>query len=195
MSKDPSSSDISLQYISDALAAGNIEISDVEVAVSLPTFRRPEHLLKTLSSVAAQNTGRNYICIVMENDPDGGEGAKVAEAFFRKSSLRGIVINAHRRGNCSAYNAGWHTALETFPNLRWVMVIDDDEVATPDWIEKMTAAAEDFGVDMVGGPQKPVFEGNADQKWSRHPVFQPAYQHSGKVDIIYSTGNVLIAMY
>ncbi len=188
MSTQPAPSDISLHYKSD-----NIANDDIEVVVSLPTFRRPEHLLKTLQSVAAQETTRNYICIVMENDPEGGEGARVAEAFFRQSKLRGMVINAHRRGNCSAYNAGWHTALDTFENLRWIMVIDDDEVAQPHWVEKMTTSAVNLDVDMVGGPQYPLFERNADPKWSKHPVFRPAHEQSGRVPIIYSTGNVLIA--
>lgn len=187
----PSHSDITLHYISDGLTGRNN--NDIEVAVSLPTFRRPGHLLKTLNSIAAQKTKRNYICIVMENDPDNGEGARVAEDFFKQEQLRGIVINAHRRGNCSAYNAGWYTALERFPNLGAVMVIDDDEIADPLWIEKMTSAAKTLDVDMVGGPQTPLFEGNADPKWANHPVFQPAHLESGKVEIIYSTGNVLIA--
>ncbi len=188
MTGKPASSDISLHYMSE-----NIINNDIEVAVSLPTFRRPEHLLKTLQSIATQETTRNYVCIVMENDPDGGEGARVAEAFFRENKFRGLVINAHRRGNCSAYNAGWFTALDSFENLRWIMVIDDDEVAQSHWVEKMTATAINLDVDMVGGPQKPVFEGNADPKWSRHPVFRPAHEQTGRVPIIYSTGNVLIA--
>ena len=189
----PAASDIELHYSYDASNQNLAAADKIEVAISLPTFRRPEHLLKTLQSIESQVTQRNFVCIVMENDPEGGAGAKVAAEFFNSSSIRGIVINAHRRGNCSAYNAGWYTALEKYQNLRWIMVIDDDEVARPDWVEKMTLAAENLGVDMVGGPQQPLFEGNADPKWSKHPVFQPAHQSSGKVPIIYSTGNVLIS--
>ena len=194
MSVLPAPEDIELYYSFEFLNRKSKRASDVEVAISLPTFRRPEHLLKTLQSIETQNTMRNFVCIVMENDPESGAGARVAADFFKKSKLRGIVVNANRRGNCSAYNAGWFTALESFENLRWIMVIDDDEVANPDWVEKMTAAAEKLDVDMVGGPQHPLFEGNADPKWSRHPVFQPAHQTSGKVPIIYSTGNVLISV-
>ena len=193
MSVLPAPDDIELHYSFDFLNQKNHLASDVEIAVSLPTFRRPEHLLKTLQSIEKQVTKRNFVCIVMENDPESGAGAKVAARFFKNSTLRGIVINANRRGNCSAYNAGWFTALDTFKNLRWIMVIDDDEVACPDWVEKMTAAAENLGVDMVGGPVHPLFEGNADPKWSQHPVFQPAHQSSGNVPIIYGTGNVLIS--
>jgi len=185
--------DLEILYMSGNLDCNDSQKKQVEIAITLPTFRRPEHLLKTLKSLETQKTDRNFVCIVMENDPDGGAGGDVATRFFKTSALRGIAVNANRRGNCSAYNAGWVTALSQFENLRWVMVIDDDEVATPDWVEKMTDAAIKLDVDMVGGPQQPLFEGNADPKWSQHPVFQPAHQQSGKVPIIYSTGNVLIA--
>ncbi len=188
----PSPDDITLHHICENLTRQDVK-ERVEVAVTLPTFRRPGHLLKTLRSLAGQKTDRNFICIVMENDPENGAGAQVAERFFQQNPMPGMVVNAHRRGNCSAYNAGWFTALEKFPNLEWIIVIDDDEVAGPDWIETMTAAASNLNVDIIGGPQKPIFEGTTSTKWSRHPVFSPAHQQSGKVPIIYSTGNVLIA--
>ncbi len=191
MSSRPATKDITLHYISDELLSGNND--GIEVAVTLPTFRRPDHVVKTLKSIANQRTSRNFICIVMENDPDNGEGARAAESFFRQCELRGIVINAHRRGNCSAYNAGWYTALSNYRKLRSIMVIDDDEVADPLWIEKMTDAALALDVDIVGGPQIPLFEENAEPRYASHPVFQPAHSQSGKVDIIYSTGNVLIS--
>ena len=189
----PAPADISIAFLSDALASSTETSENVELAITVPTFRRPDHLLKTLRSIEAQNSTQNWVCIVMENDPENGDGARAAERFFRRSRLRGIVVSAHRRGNCSAYNAGWYTALEQFTALRWILVIDDDEVATPGWIDKMTNAAEEFGADIVGGPQIPRFERSGDPKWSRHPVFQPAHAESGPVPIIYSTGNVLIS--
>ena len=68
-----------------------------------------------------------------------------------------MVIIAHERGNCSAYNAGWQTAILQFPNFRHLLVIDDDEIADPHWLERMCEAAETLGADIVGGPQVPVF--------------------------------------
>lgn len=192
MTGKPASSDISFHYVSDNLSNQSAETESIAVAVTIPTFRRPEHLLKTLKSVEAQQTNRKFVCIVMENDPDDGSGAEVAKAFFSHSTVSGIVINAHRRGNCSAYNAGWFTALGRFKALRWIMVIDDDECAEPHWIEKMTASAETLGVDMVGAPQTPLFIGNVNEKRTQHPVFKPAHEISGKVPILYSSGNVLI---
>ncbi|RZL93739.1 MAG: glycosyltransferase [Variovorax sp.] len=162
------------------------------VVVTLPTFRRPDHLRKTLASLAAQRTSRRFAVIVMENDAEGRAGLAAAAPLFAAGALTGLVLVAHERGNCSAYNAGWQTALAEFPTLEHLLVIDDDEYAGEDWIERLCAASEALGADIVGGPQRPVFEPGAALGYARHPVFTPHYAATGPVPILYSSGNVLI---
>ncbi|MBX3576531.1 MAG: glycosyltransferase family 2 protein [Rhizobiaceae bacterium] len=164
----------------------------VQAVVTIPTFRRPVQLLETLRSVAAQRTRRRVAVIVMENDADRREGAAAARPLFESGEIDGILIIAHERGNCSAYNAGWETALVHFAGFRHLLVIDDDEIADPDWLERMCAAAEAFGADIVGGPQRPVFPDAGDGRWADHPVFAPPYRESGPVPALYSSGNLLI---
>ncbi|RUU51293.1 glycosyltransferase, partial [Mesorhizobium sp. M2C.T.Ca.TU.002.02.1.1] len=103
-----------------------------------------------------------------------------------------LVIIAHERGNCSAYNAGWQTAILQFPNFRHLLVIDDDEIAEPDWLERMCGAAETLQADIVGGPQVPVFADAAHARWAEHPVFAPPYRETGRVPALYSSGNLLV---
>ncbi|WP_274630721.1 glycosyltransferase family 2 protein [Arvimicrobium flavum] len=164
----------------------------VEAVVTLPTFKRPQQLLDTLRSLEAQRTSRRFAIIVMENEAELREGAAAAAPLFEGATLPGLVIIAHQRGNCSAYNAGWETALVTFPNFRHLLVIDDDELADPDWLERMCAAADALGVDIVGGPQLPVFAEDAENRWSGHPVFAPPYSGTGRVPALYSSGNLLV---
>ena len=56
--------------------------------------------------------------------------------------------------------------LQNFPGISWVAVIDDDEIADPEWLERMCAASERFGADIVGGPQMPVFPDNSDKRFT-----------------------------
>lgn len=163
----------------------------VEVVVTLPTFRRPDHLLLTLSSLREQTTARRMAVIVMENDADGLAGAEAARPLFEAGQLAGLVLIAHQRGNCSAYNAGWETALNVFPRFRHLLVIDDDEVADAAWIETMCATAERLKADIVGAPQEPVFQTEAGRR-AEHPVFQPPYRTTGRVPALYSSGNLLL---
>lgn len=169
-----------------------LDPSSVEYAVTVPTFRRPEHLRRTLDSIAGQRPASRFAAIVMENDAERLEGALAAKTYLSNSPLPGLVIVAHQRGNCHVYNAGWRTALEQFPAMKAVAVIDDDELADPNWLENLIKARELYDVDIVGAPQIPVFSAKTQQKWAQHPVFAPAYGQSGPVPILYSSGNVLI---
>jgi hypothetical protein len=169
-----------------------LDVEAVEAVVTLPTFKRPAQVQDTLASLSAQRTGRRFAVIVMENEAEARDGAKAVLPLFERGEIQGMVIIAHERGNCSAYNAGWQTAILHFPNFRHLLVIDDDEIADPDWLERMCMAAETLGADIVGGPQVPVFADAAHAKWADHPVFAPPYRQTGRVPALYSSGNLLI---
>jgi len=170
-----------------------LDAQEIDVVVTMPTFRRPRQVLETLASLERQRTGRRFAVIVMENDAEGRAGAAAATPWFERGRIRGLLIVAHERGNCSAYNAGWLTALIHFPSFRHLVVIDDDEIADPDWLERMCSTAETLPADIVGGPQVPVFDNPAHQSWQAHPVFSAPYATTGLVPALYSSGNLLIS--
>ncbi|MBZ9817765.1 glycosyltransferase family 2 protein [Mesorhizobium sp. CA7] len=183
----PSDASVSIAGRSPGLAA-----ETVEAVVTLPTFKRPKQVLETLASLKAQRTGRRFAVIVMENEAEAREGAKAVLPLFESGEMPGMVIIAHERGNCSAYNAGWQTAILQFPNFRHLLVIDDDEIAEPDWLERMCGAAETLEADVVGGPQVPIFADASHARWAEHPVFAPPYRETGRVPALYSSGNLLL---
>jgi GT2 family glycosyltransferase len=169
----------------------------VETVVCIPTYRRPQHLQRTLQSLALQRTGRGFAVVIVENDATGREGANVAAAFFhdqglRDGGLQGICLVEPRQGNCHAINAAFETALAAFPSAAFLLMIDDDEIASPDWLERMVAAAEATGADLVGGPVVPKFADARRPALSHHPAFRQPYDVSGPVPIIFGSGNCLI---
>lgn len=170
----------------------SLEPETVDIIVTVPTFRRPERLTKTLHSIAAQQCERTYCLLIMENDDEQMQGAEAARIFLQESALPGLIIVAHQRGNCHAYNAGWRTVRESFPNYSAIAVIDDDEEADPHWLRNLYETADRFSVDFVGAPQVPVFENGLSKMLDGHPVFAPPYDSTGRVPILYSSGNVLI---
>ncbi len=129
----------------------------------------------------------------MENDAEGRAGLDAARGLFESGEMAGLVLIAHERGNCSAYNAGFRTALAEFAAMRHCLVIDDDEAAGADWAERMVEVLERLGADVVGGPQVPVFEGGADAALARHPVFRAPFEATGRVPILYSSGNLCLS--
>jgi len=167
--------------------------SSVATVVCIPAFRRPRLLRETLESLAKQRAGQPFAVVIVDNDAMASESVPVAREFFDSGRLGGLCLVEPRQGNCHAINAAFETALTTFPNARHFLMIDDDEIASPDWLTLMIRAAESTGADVVGGPVWPVFDDAAKQTLERHPAFKPAYDVSGAVPMIYGCGNCLVA--
>ncbi len=167
--------------------------SSVATVVCIPAFRRPKHLRATLESLARQRTDRPFAVVIVDNDAMASESVPVAREFLDAGKLQGLCLVEPEQGNCHAINAAFAIALATFPNARHLLMIDDDEIASPDWLALMVRAAETTGADVVGGPVWPVFDDANKQALERHPAFKPAYEISGAVPMIYGCGNCLIA--
>ena len=164
----------------------------IEIVVCIPCFRRPQHLRQTLESLATQRTGRRFAVVMVENDASRSESVPVAAEFLASGKFAGLCVVEPRQGNCHAINAAFETALQTFPMATSFLMIDDDEIASPDWLEQMVRTAETTGADIVGGPVLPEFDDERKRGLRRHPAFAPAYDASGPVPVIYGCGNCLI---
>jgi GT2 family glycosyltransferase len=164
----------------------------VTTVVCIAAFRRPQHLRATLESLAKQRSDRRFAIVVADNDAMASESVPVAREFLDAGKLEGLCLVEPQQGNCHAINAAFETALATFPHARHFLMIDDDEIASPDWLALMVHAAESTGADVVGGPVWPVFEDATRRALERHPAFKPAYDISGNVPMIYGCGNCLI---
>src|SRR5690606_2000853 len=68
-----------------------LPFEDIDVVVTLPTFRRPAHLLQTLDSLKSQITDRSFTIVVIENEADKREGAQVAAPLFEAGEYSGVV--------------------------------------------------------------------------------------------------------
>jgi GT2 family glycosyltransferase len=164
----------------------------IEAVVIVPTFRRPAALSETLASLARQARPPPFAVLVVENDATGREGLRVAAASFEAGGIGGWAIVEACRGNVHAINAGFAAALEAFPGAQYFLMIDDDEVASPEWLACMIGGAEASGADIVGGPVVPRFQAGAPAYLTRHPVFWPIDAETGPLPMIYGSGNCLV---
>jgi glycosyltransferase involved in cell wall biosynthesis len=163
-----------------------------QAVVCVPTFRRPDMLRRTLQSLAEQRGAIAFALVVVDNDCANGEGLPVAASFLRDGRLSGLCLVEERQGNCHAINRAFREARERFPAADYFLMIDDDEIADPHWLERMVAAARDRNADIVGGPVVPEFPIGAPQGLTRHPIYWPAFEASGFVPMIFGSGNCLI---
>jgi GT2 family glycosyltransferase len=169
-----------------------LDPSSIEIVVCIPCYRRPQHLRQTLESLINQRTDRGFALVMVENDALRSESVPVATEFLATNKRPGLCVVEPRQGNCHAINAAFETALATFPMATSFLMIDDDEIASPDWLERMLSMAEATGADIVGGPVFPHFDDQLKRGLRRHPAFAPAYRTSGPVPLIYGSGNCLI---
>jgi GT2 family glycosyltransferase len=182
-----------MAYTSRAVAATSASLDpSIEIVVCIPSFRRPQHLRLTLQSLAAQRTSRRFAVVIVDNDVTKCGSVPVAAEFLASGKLPGLCVVEPRQGNCQAINAAFETALATFPTASSLLMIDDDEIASQDWLESMVCAAETTGADLVGGPVFPDFDDDVKHGLHRHPAFRPGYDASGTVPVIYGCGNCLI---
>jgi GT2 family glycosyltransferase len=182
-----------MSYASRAVAATSASLDlAIDIVVCIPSFRRPQHLRLTLDSLVAQRTDRRFAVVIVENDVAKCGSVPVAAEFLGSGRLHGLCVIEPRQGNCHAINAAFETALAIFPAASCLLMIDDDEIASKDWLESMVGAAERTGADVVGGPVFPDFDDGSERGLHRHPAFRPGYDVSGPVPVIYGCGNCLI---
>ncbi len=119
-----------------------------DVAVIVPTLRRPESLERALRSLFAQTgvADRVLEIVVVDNDPVGSAAATVG-ALRSSSPWPLTCVHAPRPGVATARNAG--LAATDAPLIAF---LDDDEAASPGWLAALLKAREETGADAVFGP-------------------------------------------
>jgi GT2 family glycosyltransferase len=182
-----------MPHVSRAIVATSPSLDPLTgIVVCIPCFRRPQHLRRTLESLAHQRTDRRFAVVLVENDASACGSVPVATEFLRAGKFPGLCVVEPQQGNCHAINAAFETAQAMFPAAAHFLMIDDDEIASKDWLELMVRVAEVTGADVVGGPVLQRFDDDMKRGLQRHPAFLPAYDTSGPVPIIYGCGNCLI---
>jgi len=164
----------------------------VEAVICIPSFRRPEGLRRTLASLAAQQTRISFAIVVIDNDAAGRQAEAVASAFFREAGIAGNCTVEERQGNCHAINAAFSGAMTWFPEAEFFLMIDDDETASPTWLEEIVSTARRFEADIAGGPVHRKFDGAIDTGIARHQLFFSISAPTGPIGMIHGTGNCLI---
>lgn len=119
-----------------------------DIAIIVPTLRRPESLGRALRSLFAQTgvADRVSAIVVVDNDPVGSAAATV-EALRTRSPWPLACVHAPHPGVATARNAG--LAATGAPLIAF---LDDDEAAAPSWLAALLKAQAATGADVIFGP-------------------------------------------
>jgi glycosyltransferase involved in cell wall biosynthesis len=161
-----------------------------DVAIIIPTLRRPESLERAVRSALVQTgvSDRLREIIVVDNDPQASS-RETAARLAEEAEIPIVWRHAPRPGVATARNEG--LAATTAPLIAF---LDDDESASPDWLAALIAAQVTTGADAVFGPIRGrVPDGTG---WTR-PYLELFFGREGPdriqlIDTPYGCGNSLL---
>lgn len=119
-----------------------------DVAVIIPTLRRPDSLTRALRSVFSQTGAAERVAaiFVVDNDPVASASSTV-DALRPESPWPLVYVSEPTPGVARARNAG--LAATDAPLIAF---LDDDEAASTGWLAALLAAQVQTGADAVFGP-------------------------------------------
>lgn len=132
------------------------------VSVILPTLNRPQGLTDALASIAAQQDLADGVeAVVVDNAPDGNAEA-VARAVPVPDTMVVRYVHETQTGVASARNAGLKAATGDL-----IAFMDDDCVASADWLANRLDCLRTSGADVVFGPHRALLDGEpeTDHDW------------------------------
>ena len=119
-----------------------------DVAILMPTLRRPDSLERALRSLFAQTgvSDRVQSIVVVDNDPAASARDRV-ESLTSACPWPLVYVSEQTPGVARARNAG--LAATDAPLIAF---LDDDEAASPGWLSALLTAQAETGADAVFGP-------------------------------------------
>lgn len=119
-----------------------------DVAVVIPTLRRPDSLERALRSVFAQAGALDRVSaiVVADNDPEGS-AAPLVQRLAAQAPVPLTYAHAPVPGVATARNVGLAAT-----NAPLIAFLDDDEAASPSWLASLLEGQTATGADVVFGP-------------------------------------------
>ncbi|WP_442506628.1 glycosyltransferase [Novipirellula sp. SH528] len=119
--------------------------STLQSSVLIPSYRRPDALVKCLQSLRSQTCPASEVIVVWQGDDEPTRLA--AEQFLDEFPSRLQIIHLPKPGIVPAENAALAAA---FGDI--ILMIDDDATAPENWVAQHLHHYEDPSVGAVGGP-------------------------------------------
>jgi succinoglycan biosynthesis protein ExoM len=162
--------------------------SSAQIQVCLLTYKRPALLRETLLSLRSQvisDPQLNMHILVVDNDA-AGSGQETFRSALKDSPIPARYVCEPGRGIGNARNR----ALRESVGMDYIAFIDDDEIATPEWLQNLYQTMQRSQADIVTGPVTPKFV-EAPQWIVQGGFFRMSPQATGSPVEFVATNNVL----
>src|SRR5208282_4842545 len=132
-------------------------------SVLVPSFRRPEKLARCLAAVASQTRAPDEVLVVWQGDDIGTE--RTARQLRNHLPFELRILHSPGVGIVPAENLA---LLNSSGEI--VMLIDDDGVAFPEWLNRHVEHYADPTIGAVGGPADNYEQGRCLPKRAVTPI-------------------------
>ena len=163
------------------------------IAICIPTYKRPPMLKQLVKSIDKSNFDKSLISnvniIIVDNDIDKTAEQTVIE--LKKEFHDFIKIEYHNypiKGLSYVRNELLKKSLALCSDL--IVFIDDDEYASAEWLNKLIEALIANNGDMAMGPVISVFDSNV-SKYISYWFERPVFKSNTKIQYV-ATNNLII---
>ncbi|MCA9103914.1 MAG: glycosyltransferase [Planctomycetales bacterium] len=120
----------------------------VDVTVGVVHYNRPRLLARALESIARQTVRPRRVVVVDDNSPRQAELESVLTEYRARFECLEVSFEAFINPT-NRYLGACRNRILDGTDTTWVLFQDDDDVAMPEMLEKMCAAGEAQGADVV----------------------------------------------
>lgn len=118
----------------------------MKITVVMPAYReKTEQISQAIESILSQ-TIREFEYIIILDDPDNKEMTKLLQSYAEKDSRISLYVNEKNSGCPYSKDRGIRLA-----NTEYVAVMDADDIAHTERLEKQLQKIEDEKLDLVAG--------------------------------------------
>ena len=161
------------------------------ISVIVPTFNRPESLLRAVRSLFAQTLAETgFKLIIVDNTPNATAAAAIAALRTEcPTSIAFVSLHDENPGVANARNTAM-SAIEG--NL--VAFLDDDQSAPSDWLEQLLASYKSYPAACTFGPVRTVLPDGISKHraYFAHFFAREPDLRNGYIDESFGCGNALV---
>lgn len=161
------------------------------VVIGIPTFNRQLLLTQLLDSLVTEVAGEPAVACVIVADNECSDRTK--EIVLGRQDLPTHYVPVPTRGLSHVRNAIIGAAGEQAPDWQWLIMLDDDGMVTPGWLQALLRCGDEYQAALVGGPVDGMVPDDA-HVLARVSHFAGRETHpDGPIDRLQTTQNLAIS--
>lgn len=165
----------------------------IKIIIAALTYQREKGLETLLSEVEKLNVPSNFAIDVLIVDNSPLHTAKnQLHAHLHQSRFEFHIVSVPERGIAHARNQVLQFAVKS--DAEYLLMIDDDEYPSQDWVIEMLHAFEKFDGHVMIGPVHPVFEKEPKQWMINGKYFSIDGYQDGEILTGGNTSNVAVKL-